>query len=125
MLTSNNLLTHHPIIFLTKSRFLHNSSSYWEGVPEFLEEHGYDVLEFKFHSYFLAKRLQELKAFLDLSKGDAYHFMGDSTTQQELKWLQRLNHPCVKTITLSEAPRHSRKNYINWAISLAENELTC
>ena len=130
MLTFNNiqpncLLTIYPIIFFLYPRLLLPSTQHWYDIPDWLEAHGYDVFVFSFKSIYLKNRIKELQAFLELSKGDAYHFVADKNCREELNWLQQSNSTVIKTLTLGEAPRHSHMNYLSWAISLAENELTC
>ena len=124
-LRPNCLLTRYPIIFLSGRTSLFRFGSSWRDIPDWLEAHGYDVLVFKFSSNSHQKRINELKSFLELSKGDPYHFVGEKSSIKELEWLQSLNNKCVKSLTIGEAPRHSHSKYLSWAISLAENEMTC
>ena len=175
----NCLLTKHTIVFLSGKTSLFYFGRYWNYIPSWLEAHGYDILEFTFAKNNSNHRKDELLAFLELSEGEAYHFIGDASAHEEMHWLALQNHPSVKSLSIATTKNHTphckeihylpltliektsgnrnywqfatffhslwqaplefnvvglgcskewgsiARQYLNWAISLAENDLSC
>ncbi len=99
-LQPNCLLTSHPIIFLSGKTSLFYFGKYWNCIPEWLEAHGYDVMEFNFSKNSRETRIQELQSFLELTKGEALHFAGDASSLDELNWLAKQDMPTEASLTM-------------------------
>jgi hypothetical protein len=64
-LRPNCLLTKHPIVFIEGRKSIFYFLSYWNQIPQFLFQHGYEVLEYELHWRDSKKRLQQLRDFLE------------------------------------------------------------
>lgn len=178
-LQPNCLLTRYPIIFLSGKTSIFYYGRYWNCIPEWLEAHGYDVLDFEFSHNSFTQRTHELQSLLDLLKGESFHFAADVSSIDELEWLAQNQmssvrsltlfssyappsiHPSIEFISIDDLNNHSKylmpwriiskfhsafnkkplcgstlclpglqndnsniRRYLNWAISLAEKDLS-
>ena len=91
----NCLLTQHPLLILTGKTSLFYKGRYWNCVPDWLESHGYEVLEFSFSSNSDAIRKKELLEFLNLSHNIKFHILSDDSN---FSWIQTLDHQKLNSV---------------------------
>lgn len=96
-LTPNCLLTRYPIVFLSGKKSLFYFGNYWNFVPQFLRDHGYEVidLELPWRNPDLRKQilLQTIERFE--KSGVRIHIVGDSTCETDL---QEISHSELSNI---------------------------
>lgn len=103
-LTPNCLMTRHPLVFVTGKRSLFYFAKYWNCLPMYLAEHGYDVFTLTLPWRKTQSRTAQLKNQLShFSKaGEKYHLFFDSSSLQEI--VQILNAKdlieCIASLTL-------------------------
>lgn len=64
-LKPNCLITKYPIVFIEGRKSIFYFLSYWNTLPDFLAQHGYDVIEYDLHWRNDKKRTKQLRDFLD------------------------------------------------------------
>ncbi len=82
-LKPNCLLTRYPIVFLCGRRSPFYFLNYWNQIPDFLREHGYDVATVTLPWRDLSKSAQTLGLVLS-SYPHGCHLVGDSTIESHL-----------------------------------------
>ena len=93
----NCLLTRHPIVFITGHRSLFYFRNYWNQVPRYLYEHGYDVTVWELPWRSTEARQQAVRARLSTTP---VHIIGDSSSYQLLDWLASGNRSGIASVTL-------------------------
>lgn len=103
-LKENCLLSRYPIVFLSGYRSLFYFYKYWNWVPYFLSEHGYEVIVLNLPWRGVQARRRRLKHFLQVISKEKLpiHVVGDKTCLKELYWLVKANSPFVKSCWLLE-----------------------
>ena len=98
-LIPNCLLTKYPIVFVTGYRSLFYFRNYWNQVPSYLCEHGYDV---KVLNLPWRNSGQRLKVFADeLIKLEApVHLIGDQSIEIEIKSIAEMDLPNIASVTI-------------------------
>src|SRR5690606_3376345 len=93
------LLTQYPLLFLTGRRSIFYFQGYWNWIPRFLSDHGYEVMTLDLPWRKKGARRQVLEEFLRVAdeKGLKFHFIGDATCESDLEWLGSLGHTCVQS----------------------------
>src|SRR5690606_33726579 len=88
-LQPNCLLTQYPLLFLTGRRSIFYFQGYWNWIPRFLSDHGYEVMTLDLPWRKKGARRQVLEEFLRVAdeKGLKFHFIGDATCESDLEWL--------------------------------------
>lgn len=101
-LKPNCLLTRKPVVFLTGPRSLFYFRKYWNGYPEVLAEHGYEVFTLPL-PWRGEERLRRMQEYLEVQTklGRKYHFICDRYTAEELKKLFDGSQP-VASLTVIE-----------------------
>lgn len=101
-LKPNCLLTRKPVVFLTGPRSVFYFRKYWNGYPEVLAEHGYEVFTLPL-PWRGAERLRRMSDFLNkqTTQKRKYHFIVDPFTATELKELFE-NSEAVASFTVLE-----------------------
>ncbi len=110
-LKPNCLLTRSPIIFISGKRSFFYFGSYWNQVPNYLMEHGYEVFELNLPWRNEKKRLQELESFLKLSINSddlQYHIILDEVCHEEFSELIAQYSPLLQSLNIVKAnnPNH-------------------
>ena len=97
-LRPNCLLTRYPIAFLSGRRSVFRLLDYWNDVPAYLHEHGYEVLVLdpvgQGHT-----RTQSLLNALNALPGPC-HLIADSSSDDEMNWLANSKHTKINSLTL-------------------------
>lgn len=101
-LAPNCLLTRHPIVFVTGRRSIFYFLNYWNQVPAFLAEHGYEVEVVALPWRNSVRRLDALKATLVARKRPC-HLIGDSSIEHELGTARDWGLLNLKSVTIVES----------------------
>jgi hypothetical protein len=127
-LKPNCLLTRYPLVFITGRRSLFYFLSYWNDIPDFLAQHGFQVELVNIRWNHTHHRFQDLQTTLQSydRAGKRIHLCIDSTSLKELIRLIDSHHfRCVESIHLfgsdSELPPYRLKLPIR-TIDLSEDE---
>lgn len=137
-LRPNCLLTRSPIVFVTGRRSLLYFLNYWNEIPGFLREHGYEVRVCSLPWRGSANRFQTLSRFLD-SATRPVHLIADSTSRAEVEKLLLTKRARLASFNFAEeitGQSHLQQaiglksdrnwtiesKYLDHAIQLAENE---
>lgn len=111
----NCLLTRSPIVFVTGRRSLFYFLNYWNEIPGFLREHGYDVQVFTLPWRDTAKRYQLLTQFLESSQRPV-HLIADSTSKTEIDRILLTKRAQLASFNFAE--EITGKNHLPNAIGL-------
>ena len=86
----NCLITRFPIIFVHGRKSLFYFGQYWNFIPQFLIDHGYEVIDLELPWRDEAARKKELHRFLELLKEEniGAHFIGDITSRKLMEEAQ-------------------------------------
>lgn len=103
-LKPNCLLTRYPLVFLTGRRSIFYFRNYWNQIPNFLAEHGYEVeiLELPWKNG--SARLNAAEAML-ARRDRPCHLIADSSQLKELEAIWSLHLPTVMSATVAFQPR--------------------
>ena len=98
-LVPNCLLTKHPVVFVTGYRSLFYFTSYWNQIPNYLREHGYDV---EIMSLPWRGRKARLKALAEelVNLKSPIHLIGDSSIEGELISIAEMELENIATVTV-------------------------
>lgn len=88
-LRPNCLLTANPLVFVSGRRSLFYFGRYWNFLPEFLRDHGYEVKDLTLPWRNRQGRQAALQEFLTHYPGQSFHWIGDATCAAELDYLCR------------------------------------
>jgi hypothetical protein len=101
-LVPNCLLTRWPIVFMTGLRSPFYFRNYWNRIPLYLREHGYEVVEHDLPWRNSAARKSELELFLSAAQNQnlRFHFIFDATSVADSEWLAAQRHPVVASNTM-------------------------
>lgn len=82
----NCLITRHPVVFIHGRKSLFYFGNYWNFIPQFLIDHGYEVIDLDLPWRDEAQREKEFMRFLKLmtEKSIGAHFIGDITSKKIL-----------------------------------------
>lgn len=111
-LIPNCLLTRYPLVFVTGKRSAFYFTNYWNQVPAYLAEHGYEVEIVELPWADSARRLDALKATL-VSRRRPCHLIGDSSIEDELKIAGDWGLLNLKTVTLVECEDRSVRGRVS------------
>lgn len=103
-LKPNCLLTRHPIVFLSGRKSIFRFGEYWNQIPCYLKEHGYEVLTIEPSAH---KRLDFALRSLTLALediGEKCHLIADSSAEHMLERIAEKRHPFVATLTIIKNP---------------------
>ena len=137
-LRPNCLLTRSPIVFVTGRRSLFYFLNYWNEIPGFLREHGYEVRVCSLPWRGVATRYQLLTQFIE-SAPRPVHLIADSSSKTEIEKLlltkraRLASFEFAEDITGKKNLQHAiglksdrswtiESKYLDHAIQLAENE---
>lgn len=137
-LRPNCLLTRSPIVFVTGRRSLLYFLNYWNEIPGFLREHGYEVRVCALPWRGSVNRYQTLAKFLE-SAARPVHLIADSTSREEVEKLLITKRARLASFNFAEEItgqthlHHAiglksdrswtiESKYLDHAIQLAENE---
>ncbi|MCB9026837.1 MAG: hypothetical protein H6625_11000 [Bdellovibrionaceae bacterium] len=117
------MLTKYPIVFLSGPDSIFYSGRYWNYIPDWLEAHGYEVLDFNFSKDSYVQRVAELKALINLTEGSRYHYIADPSLKKELEWLAQQDFSAIQSLSMvsSQPITLHNKSINNLVISLAQN----
>ncbi|MCM2282892.1 MAG: hypothetical protein NDI61_13715 [Bdellovibrionaceae bacterium] len=101
-LVPNCLLTRYPLVFVTGSRSAFYFTNYWNQIPAYLAEHGYEVEVIELPWRRSERRLDALKAAL-VRRSRPCHLIGDSSIENELRAARDWGLLNLKSVTLVES----------------------
>ncbi len=107
-LIPNCLLTRYPVYFITGRRSLFYFMNYWNDIPFYLKEHGYDVRVQHMSWRDNKKRTIELTDFIFKLSGPI-HLIADSSLEDEMRSLAELHLANLASISLVESNNRIRK----------------
>src|SRR5690606_31059756 len=121
-LQPNCLLTRYPIVLVTGHKSILNFAAYWDVIPRYLRDHGYEVIELPTAWRLPSRRRLHILQFLEQSRGRKFHFIFDKTAKNERIWLDSLRLEAVKSTALVNFPVKGpgEQDFLCIAISLAE-----
>jgi hypothetical protein len=96
-LRPNCLLTRYPIAFLSGRRSPFRALNYWNDIPGYLREHGYEVIVIEPPAR--GARLPALVAALEDLR-EPIHVVADSSLENEMRALAQSNHRSISSLTL-------------------------
>jgi hypothetical protein len=101
-LMPNCLMTRSPLVFISGLRSPFYFQHYWNRIPMYLREHGYEILEYDLPWRDTNARREQLLIFLELAQNQnlSFHFIFDASSAPEAQWLRELKHPAVKSVTV-------------------------
>lgn len=137
-LRPNCLLTRSPIVFVTGRRSLFYFLNYWNEIPGFLREHGYDVQVWALPWRGSQSRLESLSRFLETAPRPV-HLIADSSSRAEVERLLITKRARLASFNFAEEITGQTRlqqaiglksdlewsiesKYLDHAIQLAENE---
>jgi hypothetical protein len=137
-LRPNCLLTRSPLVFITGRRSLFYFLNYWNEIPGFLREHGYDVKVCSLPWRGVDSRYQVLADFIERSP-QPVHLIADSTSKVEVEKLLLTKRGRLSSFQFAEDITGAcrledaiglnndgmwsvESLYLDHAIALAENE---
>lgn len=102
-LMPNCLMTQAPLVFVTGWRSPFYFLKYWNNIPHYLREHGYEVIELELPWRNSLLRAKELSTFLEASQRAElkFHFVFDAAGKDEAQKLKEWGHPAVQSITVA------------------------
>jgi hypothetical protein len=102
-LMPNCLMTRSPFVFITGLRSPFYFRNYWNRIPLYLREHGYEVLELDLPWRGGNERCIDLTHFLEAAKKEnlCFHFIFDSSSATEAEWLKSRNSSVVQSLTVA------------------------
>ena len=99
-LVPNCLLTQHPIVFLSGRKTVFYFLHYWNFIPQFLREHGYDVYELTLPWRDSRQRQACLANFLSGAE-QPLHLVADLSARAELEMAWQTNPTAIASLTLA------------------------
>lgn len=102
-LKPNCLLSRYPLIFITGHRSLFYFLKYWNQIPDFLAEHGYQVFTLPLPWRNHQQRLNQLRRVLQdfEQRQQKFHFFFDMTSLPEVEaLLEKTHYQCIESLTL-------------------------
>ena len=111
-LVPNCLLTRYPIVFVTGRRSLFYFKNYWNQVPNFLAEHGYEVEVMELPWRNRKARFAAMQALLT-KRSRPCHLIADSSQTNELQELAKLGLATVMSITVTQAKSRIERLGVN------------
>ena len=114
VLRPNCLMTRTPLVFITGSRSLLYFFNYWNMIPGFLREHGYEVRVWNLPWRDGDAQFQILQMLL-LSSRTSVHLLGDSSSVGMLKRIQLTNPDRISSITTPDELSLPESKACTWA----------
>ena len=114
-LRPNCLLTRSPIVFITGRRSLLYFLNYWNEIPGFLREHGYDVRVCTLPWRGTVTRYQSLSQYLETVTRPV-HLIADSTSRTEVEKLLLTKR--ARIVSFNFAEEITGKTHLQQAIGL-------
>ncbi len=114
-LRPNCLLTRSPIVFVTGRRSLFYFLNYWNEIPGFLREHGYEVQVYSLPWRGSAARYQSLNKFLEKAVRPV-HLIADSSSRAEVERLLLTKRGRLASFNFAE--EITGKSHLQHAIGL-------
>lgn len=111
-LVPNCLLTRYPLVFVTGPRSAFYFTNYWNQVPAFLAEHGYEVEVIELPWRDSSRRLDALKAAI-VSRRRPCHLIGDSSIECELRIARDWGLINIKSVSLVECEDRSVRGRVS------------
>jgi hypothetical protein len=111
-LRPNCLMTRHPIVFVSGQRSLFRPFEYWNDIPIYLKEHGYEVmvLQSPAASSRPCVSSEEFLAPVECIPGKI-HLIGDSTSESQLRELAKTPNPKIATLTLAKNVKDKKSGF--------------
>lgn len=105
-LKPNCLLTRHQIVFIPGKKSLFYFANYWNSIPAYLQEHGYQVTELALPWRHEKARQLELKSyFFDNAHETKYHVIASG--QEEALWIKQQQFSSVLSISTPDIEQRS------------------
>lgn len=124
-LRPNCLLTRYPVVFATGPRSIFYFLAYWNKIPDFLREHGYEVYALPLHWRNRSERAKQWQKFLERLDRDntKCHLIVDSYTANELGDLWNERPSRIQSITIATSTSTISSNKIAKAQELKPSPL--
>lgn len=119
-LQPNRLLTRYPLVFLSGKRSLFYFMTYWNQIPSYLANHGYEVFLKPLPWSKDELRLEKIHQFLEYKsqQNKPLHLIIDSSSQSQVEsLLNQHSYPCVRSLSLIQSPTPI-PNPLFWKIHL-------
>jgi hypothetical protein len=115
-LLPNCLLTRHPIVFVSGKQSLFYHGRYWNFIPSYLQEHGYEILALDMPWRDSKKRILEISNFADalIHEGTPAHWICDASSADELQSTAQekaLAFKSIRIVTNEALPKNSWKDF--------------
>jgi hypothetical protein len=100
----NCLLTRYPIVFIPGQQSLFYNGRYWNFIPEYLEEHGYEVLNVDLPWRDSKRRKEDLLRLTDalISEKTPCHWICDQSSAQEVAELHNTYPQAFKSLQVMD-----------------------
>jgi hypothetical protein len=105
-LLPNCLLTRYPIVFISGQRTLFHFLDYWNHIPIYLSEHGYEVIELTLPWRNRRQQTQALRSRIEQLPHPKIHLFVDQSL--DIDELKLIDNPKVASITVVENQIRSR-----------------
>lgn len=102
-LTPNLLMTRYPLVFVHGPKSLFHFYDYWNGLPKFMFEHGYETYEWDLPWKNTTSRVQALVQNLSAMDGSAHFILAEDVEPELIDELKRRRNQ-VTTINLLKEP---------------------
>ena len=97
-LRPNCLLTRFPILLIAGQRSIFRPFHYWNEIPDYLREHGYEVIVLDPTGWRAPKAIEIIKAVATFDK--RVHVVADATLESELTELAQASNVSIETLNL-------------------------
>ncbi len=102
-LKPNCLMTRYPILFLTGRRSLFYFMNYWNRIPDFLAQHGFQVMVLSLNWNNTRIRIHQMKSALsqlEKRREKIHVFLDESSLSELIRIIDSRDYQCIESITL-------------------------
>jgi hypothetical protein len=99
----NCLLTRHPVVFVDGKKSVFYFGKFWNFIPDYIADHGYEVIDLTLPWRNSASRLSEIENFLQVLSAEkmACHFFIDPSSDIDFRQAAKKFPEAVRSITLA------------------------
>ncbi len=114
-LKPNCLMTRYPLIFIPGKTSFFYCLKYWNNIPLYLKEHGYEAFEARLNWLAFFSRKKSLQQFISKlsKKHKKFHLVFDPSAIADAHFIEQLNLPSVHKIhILTDQKLPTNNNYL-------------